>query len=125
VTEASASTRATPRSPCPTAPCWRHRGYGVVGQSDILGIDLPHGEGSFMHTFANPGLGAGPLNLRLTLYLAAFTAPPAGTDVPETSDAAGPSVESVTAVGVPVTPSAVVGPYTFEFSLPVQPATSR
>jgi hypothetical protein len=96
-------------------------GYGVTGQSDILGVDLPPGEGSFMHTFANPDLGAGPLKLRLTLYLSEFNMLPTRSTEAGTPDASGQAVVSVTAMAVAVAPGEVVGPYTFDFSVPVQP----
>ena len=97
-------------------------GYGVSGRSDILGVDLPPGEGSFTHTFANPDIGAGPLKLRLTLYLSEFNMLPTRSTDAGTPDASGQAVVLVTAMAVAVAPGKALCPYTFDFSVPVQPA---
>jgi hypothetical protein len=81
-------------------------GYGVVGQSDLLGVDLPPGESSQIAVFTRRAGEAGPLSL--TLYAAAVTLP-AATD-------AAPSAPGEVILATP--PGPRLGPFVFELALP-------
>lgn len=91
-------------------------GYGVTGESDRLGVALPPGEGSYVAVFANEAKG-GALNLRLEMEveeLALSASAPATAGDPAVGPA-GPG--SVLLDPLPV--GERLGPFTFEFSIPV------
>jgi hypothetical protein len=73
-------------------------GYGVVGQSDVLGVDLPPGESSHISVFARPT----GTSLSLALYAEAFTLLGTGAAPGEIQVA---------------TPGARVGPFVFDIVL--------
>lgn len=88
-------------------------GYGVVGQSDILKVTLPPGEGSFIWVFDNTvksSTAPQTLNLRFTVHVQelVMSATPVTT-----------SLDSGSVFLQPVPIGAVIGPFTFDFSIPV------
>jgi hypothetical protein len=99
-------------------------GYGVTGQSDILDVSLPPGEGAYVLAFDAAAVEGAPeeLALRLVMDVEELVLPP---------DAPGPSP---TLAGTPAEPpepmvvelepmpvGAIVGPLTFDFSVPFIP----
>jgi len=99
-------------------------GYGVTGQSDILQVSLPPGEGADVICFdAAPVEGApAELDLRLVMELEEFVLLPAALEPPPTLDS--PPAESPEPMVVELEPlptpeeEAIVGPFTFDFSVP-------
>ncbi len=86
-------------------------GYGVTGQSDVLGVTLPPGEGTFIRVFENKvTTEAKPLSLRLTLYVQELI-------LPSTPDAH--SLDSGVVQVQPLNAATVIGPFTFDFTIPV------
>jgi len=89
-------------------------GYGVTGESDRLGVALPPGEGSYVAVFANEAQD-GTLKLRLEIEAEELILP---TPAPATEPAAEPAGPgSVLLEPLPV--GERLGPFTFEFSIPV------
>jgi hypothetical protein len=98
-------------------------GAGVTGASDILGVQLPPGEGAYVTSFdASPVEGTpASLRLRLTMHLAKLVpvdqAPPTPT-TPLTE----PSSSTVIVVPAMTLREEIVGgPFTFDFSVPFIP----
>ncbi len=99
-------------------------GYGVTGRSDILDVALPAGEGSYVAVFANEAPGSAPgetLKLRLEMQAEELILP-TPSQGQAGSPAAGPAgAGSVLLEPLPV--GAHLGPFTFEFSIPVMAAS--
>jgi len=95
-------------------------GYGVVGESERLGVALPPGESSYVQVFANEARGAAigeDLRLRLEMEAEELVLPtpaPAATGDPAAGPA-GPGSERLQ----PLPVGERLGPFTFEFSIPV------
>ncbi len=88
-------------------------GYGVVGQSDILKVTLPSGEGSYIRVFDNTvksSIAPQTLNLHFIVHVQELVTSAA----PVT-----PSLDSGSVILQPVPIGEVIGPFTFEFSIPV------
>ena len=93
-------------------------GYGVTGESDLLGVALPPGEGSYVAVFANEAQGVAPggtLRLRLEMEAEELILP---TSAAATDPAAGPA-ETGSVLLKPLPVGEHLGPYTFELSIPV------
>ncbi|MBC7251670.1 MAG: DUF4179 domain-containing protein [Anaerolineae bacterium] len=97
-------------------------GAGVIGDSDLLGVQLPPGEGAYVTAFDASAVKGTPasLQLHLTMQLArlvpvdqALTHTP---PVPQSSDSAA-MVEPVMTMREEI----VGGPFTFDFSVPFIP----
>ncbi len=113
-------------------------GYGVTGQSDILQVNLPPGEGSYVETFpACTGEAAipnekgslrcypipadsinGTLALHFTVQAYEQIIPTAAPVTPEASAPISTSAEAQ-----PATVGEQVGPFTFDFTTPVKPSS--
>jgi hypothetical protein len=94
-------------------------GYGVTGQSEILQVTLPPGEGTFIGIFDNiPDLSTafGVLNVRFTVYAQELNLPSTEAILPtiETTEAG-----VVVAQVQPMPAGAIIGPFSFEFTIPV------
>ena len=99
-------------------------GYGMSGQSDILEASLPSGEGAYVLAFDAAAVRGAPddLDLRLVMEVEELVLPP---------DAPGPSPTSAGSPAEPPEPmvvelepmpvGAIVGPFTFDFSVPFIP----
>lgn len=99
-------------------------GAGVTGQSDILKVSLPPGEGAYVLAFDAAAMTGAPeaLDLRLVMELEELVLP---------HDAPGPSPtlagspaeppESMVVELQPMPVGAIVGPFTFDFSVPFIP----
>jgi hypothetical protein len=100
-------------------------GYGVTGQSDMLQVSLPPGEGADVICFdAAPVEGApAELDLRLVMELEKFVLPPAALEPPPTPDSPPAEPPMVVILEPLPTPEeeAIVGPFTFDFSVPFIP----
>ena len=98
-------------------------GYGVTGQSDILKVSLPPGEGAYVLAFDAAPVEGTPaeLDLRLEMEVAealpldAFELPP----TPDSPPAEPP--DSMVVEALPAPEEAIVGPFTFDFSVPFIP----
>ena len=90
-------------------------GYGVTGQSDILKVSLPSGEGAYLLTFDAAPIEGEPaeLDLQLVMEVETYVVP---TPVPPT-----PGVYEDRGSRDPVVPVATAGPFTFDFSVPFIP----
>jgi len=99
-------------------------GYGVTGQSDILKVSLPPGEGAYVFAFdAAPVEGApAELDLRLEMEVKEFVLPPYALEPPPTpiSPPAEPP-DSMAVEALPAPEGAIVGTLTFDFSVPFIP----
>jgi len=99
-------------------------GFGVTGQSDILQVSLPPGEGADVICFdADPVEGApAELDLRLVMEVREFVLPLDAPEPPPTPIS--PPDEppaSMVVEALPVPEGAIVGPFTFDFSVPFIP----
>ncbi len=99
-------------------------GYGVTGQSDILKVSLPPGEGAYVLAFdAAPVEGApAELDLRLVMEVREFMLPLDAPEPPPTPIS--PPDEppaSMVVEALPVPEGAIVGIFTFDFSVPFIP----
>ena len=99
-------------------------GYGVTGQSDILKVSLPPGEGAYVLAFdAAPVEGApAELDLRLVMEVREFVLPLDAPEPPPTPIS--PPDEppaSMVVEALPVPEGAIVGIFTFDFSVPFIP----
>jgi len=99
-------------------------GFGVTGQSDILQVSLPPGEGADVICFdADPVEGApAELDLRLVMEVREFVLPldaPEPPPTPISPPDEPPASMVVEALSVPE--GAIVGPFTFDFSVPFIP----
>lgn len=99
-------------------------GYGVTGQSDILQVSLPPGEGAYVLAFDAAPVEGTPaeLDLRLEMEVKEFVLPSYAPEPPPTpiSPPAEPPASMVVEV-LPVPEGAIVGPFTFDFSVPFIP----
>lgn len=97
-------------------------GAGVTGASDLLGVQLPPGEGAYVTAFDASAVKGTPasLQLHLTMQLARLVpvdqALAHTTPVPQSSDSAA-MVEPVMTMREEI----VGGPFTFDFSVPFIP----
>lgn len=100
-------------------------GYGVTGQSDILGVSLPPGEGAYVLAFDAAAVEGAPaeLDLRLVMEVEELVLPPDAPEPPPTPDSppAEPPDSIVVEVLRPLPVGAIVGPFTFDFSVPFIP----
>jgi hypothetical protein len=92
-------------------------GYGVTGQSDILQVSLPPGEGADVICFDAAPVEGAPAELDLRLVMEVVEALPLDAfEPPPTSDS--PPAEPPMVV---VEEEAIEGPFTFDFSVPFIP----
>jgi hypothetical protein len=102
-------------------------GSGMTGQSDILQVSLPPGEGVYVLAFDAAAVEGTPptLHLRLTMELVELVLPPSTPELSPTPDsppAEPPDVMVVVLEPLPTpAPEAIVGPFTFDFSVPFIP----
>ena len=99
-------------------------GLGVAGQSDILGIELPPGEGAYVLAFDAAAVKGAPddLDLRLVMEVEELVLSrdvPDPHPTPSGSPAEPPEPMVVELEPLPV--GAIVGPFTFDFSVPFIP----
>ncbi|HIE38809.1 MAG TPA: DUF4179 domain-containing protein [Anaerolineae bacterium] len=103
-------------------------GMGMTGSSDVLGADLPPGDGAHVLSFDAAAVEGEPaeLDLRLVVELERVTLPPDATG-PFLTSARPPANTPDSAVVVDLEPlptpdeGAIVGPFIFDFSLPFDP----
>jgi hypothetical protein len=86
------------------------RSYGVSGQSDILQVTLPPGEFSSLAIFVKSPTVSQTLDLRFTVHVQELIIP----TTPVT-----PSLDSGSVIAQPAPMGTVIGPFTFDFSIPV------
>jgi len=100
-------------------------GFGVTGQSDILQVSLPPGEGADVICFDAAPVEGAPveLDLRLVMELEKFVLPPAALEPSSTPDSPPAEPPMVVVLEPLPTPEeeAIVGPFTFDFSVPFIP----
>ena len=99
-------------------------GYGVTGQSDILKVSLPPGEGAYVLAFdAAPVEGApAELDLQLVMEVRGFVLPLNAPEPPPTPiSPPGEPPASMAVEAQPVPEGAIVGIFTFDFSVPFIP----
>lgn len=99
-------------------------GYGVTGESDRLGVALPPGEGSYVAVFANEAhseAAGETLKLRLELEVEELILP---TPAAATEPAAGPAGPGSVLLE-PLPAGERLGPFTFEFSIPVMANSAK
>ena len=100
-------------------------GFGVTGRSDIFGVELPPGEGAYVLAFDASAVEGTPaeLDLRLVVEVRELVLP---TDTPGPSPtSAGSPAEPQEPMVVELEPmpqGAIVGTFTFDFSVPFIPA---
>lgn len=98
-------------------------GAGVLGASDLLGVNLPPGEAAYLSAFdASPVEGApAALRLRLAMYLVRWVTveQDGATALPPASDDSQTIAPALT-----VREEVVGGPFTFDFSVPFIPGRS-
>lgn len=100
-------------------------GFGVTGQSDMLQVSLPPGEGAYVLAFDAAPVEGVPveLDLQLVMKLEKFVLPPAALEPPPTPDSPPAEPPMVVVLEPLPTPEeeAIVGPFTFDFSVPFIP----
>jgi hypothetical protein len=99
-------------------------GYGVTGQSDILKVSLPPGEGADVICFDAAPVEGAPAELDLRLVMEVVEALPPAALEPSPTPASPPAEPPMVVVLEPLpTPEeeAIVGPFTFDFSVPFIP----
>ena len=99
-------------------------GFGVTGQSDILQVSLPPGEGADVICFDAAPVEGVPTELDLRLVIEAVEALPLDAfEPPPTSDSPPAEPPMVVVLEPLPTPEeeAIVGPFTFDFSVPFIP----
>lgn len=99
-------------------------GMGVTGQSDFMEISLPPGEGGFVFSFDVTDLQGVPstLDLHLEIEVKEFVLPPNEPALPSGQDSASDQPgNTVVTEPVKVSRGALVGPFTFDFDLPLNP----
>ena len=97
--------------------------YGVGGQSDILRVSLPPGEGAYVLAFDAAAVMGAPkeLDLRLVMDVEELVLPPDAPS-PSPATAGSPAEPPVVVVELqPLPEGAIVGPFTFDFSVPFIP----
>jgi len=103
---------------------WTH-GYGVIGGADIFKVSLPPGEKADVFVFDAAAVTGAPkeLDLRLVMELEEIVLPPDAPEPPPTpgSPPAEPPDSIVVEVLQPLPVGAIVGPFTFDFSVPFIP----
>ena len=95
--------------------------YGVTGQSDILRVSLPPGEGAYVLAFdAAPVQGAPTkLDLRLVMEVEELVLPPdAPSPSPTLAGSPAEPPEPMVVELLPMPMGAIVGPFIFDFSVP-------
>jgi len=99
-------------------------GIGVTGKSDLLQVELPPGTGSYVTSFDAAAVQGAPaeLRLRLTLKLEEIVLPTPVPNAPPTADSrpAEPP-PSIVVTLEPMPRGTLVGPFTFDFSVPFIP----
>jgi hypothetical protein len=98
-------------------------GMGVTGQSDVMETSLPPGEGDFVFSFDTTDLQGMPstLDLHLEIELKEPVLPPNEPALPSTQEKP-PALPALTmAEATAVREGALVGPFTFDFGLPLSP----
>ncbi len=103
-------------------------GYGVTGQSDIMGVTLPPGEGSYVYAFAHkaalPPVGQA-LKLRFALKVEELVLPTgAGSPTANPTDTTGGAPPYEVQLE-PLPPGATLGPFVFELSIPMSARSPR
>lgn len=96
-------------------------GMGVTGQSDVMEISLPPGEGGFVLSFDAADLQSMPsiLDLHLEIELKEFVLPLNEPDLPPAQEnLSAPPVVTVAGTTA-MHEGALVGPFTFDFGLPL------
>jgi len=96
-------------------------GYGVTGQSDLFGVSLPPGERAYVHAFDAAAVQGPPetLNLRLVIELEELVLPPeAPSPSPTLSGSPVEPSEPMVMELEPLPQGAIVGTFTFDFSVP-------
>jgi len=101
-------------------------GIGVTGQSDMLEVELPSGEGSYVFSFDAAAIQGAPpaLHLRLMIELEEFVLPPSAPELSPTPDsppAEPPDSMVMVLEPLPAFGGTIVGPFTFDFSVPFIP----
>jgi hypothetical protein len=100
-------------------------GFGVTGQSDTLQVSLPPGEGADVICFDAASVEGAPaeLDLQLVMELEKSVLPPGALELPPTSDSPPAETPMVVVLEPLPTPEeeAIVGPFTFDFSVPIIP----
>ena len=102
-------------------------GYGVSGQSDILKASLPPGEGAYVLAFDAAAVKGAPddLDLRLVMEVEELVLPPdAPGPFPTSSGSPAEPPESMVVELQPMPEGAIVGPFTFDFSVPFIPGSA-
>jgi len=98
-------------------------GYGVTGQSHILKVSLPPGEGAYVLAFDAAPVEGAPAELDLRLVMEVVEAlPPDAFKLPPTPDS--PPAEppdSMVMEALPAPEGAIVGTFAFDFSVPFIP----
>jgi hypothetical protein len=98
-------------------------GMGVTGQSDVMEISLPPEEGGFVFSFDAADLQGVPstLDLHLEIALKKLVLPPNELALPSAQENL-PALPALTvAEATPVSEGTLVGPFTFDFGLPLSP----
>jgi hypothetical protein len=98
-------------------------GMGVTGQSDVMEISLPPGEGGFVFSFDATDLQGVPsiLDLHFEIELREFVLPPNEPALPSAQEKL-PALPAMTVPeATPVREGTSVGPFTFDFGLPLSP----
>lgn len=95
-------------------------GMGVNGSSDLLGIELPPGEGAEVVVFDAASVGGSPatLHLRLSVQAEKFVLPSDVSQPTIQTDSSGNVTVLVAPTPLSKTQENLVGPFTFEFTVP-------
>ena len=101
--------------------------YGVTGRSDILKVSLPPGEGAYVVAFDAATVEGAPaeLDLRLVMEAGELVLPPdAPSPSPTLAGSPAEPPEPMVVELLPMPEGAIVGPFTFDFSVPFIPGRS-
>lgn len=96
-------------------------GAGVTGASDILGVQLPPGQGAYIAAFDAAAVQGQPATLDLHLEIALSRLVPVGDAPSMPLPAASPTSTVLIAPAVQLREEPLVGPFTFDFSVPFIP----
>ncbi|MCS6880456.1 MAG: DUF4179 domain-containing protein [Oscillochloridaceae bacterium] len=88
----------------------RQGGYGITGQSDILQVNLPAGEGAYVAIFNNISASR-TLIVQFKVYAQELALPSNAAPTADTTETA--------IVLTPVPVGRMIGPFTFDFDVPV------